>query len=119
MTTKEIAGKLADYCRKGEWAQAQHELYAEDVVSIEPYATDNFEKETRGLKNIIAKGEKFNGMVEEIHSLEVGEPVIAGDSFAFVLRMDVTMKGTGRMNMPELCVYTVKDGKVVSEQFFV
>lgn len=119
MTTKEIADKLAAYCRKGEWMQAQQELYAEDIVSIEPYATDNFEKETRGLKHIIAKGEKFNGMVEAIHSLEVGEPIIAGDSFAFVMKMDMTMKGAGRVNMPELCVYTLKDGKVVSEQFFV
>ncbi len=29
------------------------------------------------------------------------------------------MKGQGRMNMTELCVYQVKDGKVISEQFFV
>jgi hypothetical protein len=27
------------------------------------------------------------------------------------------MKGQGRMQMAELCVYEVKDGKIVSEQF--
>jgi hypothetical protein len=32
--------------------------------------------------------------------------------------MDVTMKGQGRMQMTELCVYVVKDGKIVSEQFY-
>jgi ketosteroid isomerase-like protein len=32
--------------------------------------------------------------------------------------MDVTMKGFGRMNMDEVCVFEVKDGKIVSEQFF-
>jgi len=32
--------------------------------------------------------------------------------------MDVTMKGMGRVKMEEVCVYKVKDGKVVSEQFF-
>jgi hypothetical protein len=29
----------------------------------------------------------------------------------------MTMKGQGRMNMGELCVYDVKDGKIVSEAF--
>jgi len=32
--------------------------------------------------------------------------------------MDVTMKGMGRLNMDELIVYHVKDGKIVSEQYF-
>jgi hypothetical protein len=32
--------------------------------------------------------------------------------------MDVTMKGQGRMNMDEIAVYEVKDGKIVKEQFF-
>jgi hypothetical protein len=58
-------------------------------------------------------------MVEKIHSVEMSDPIIAGDSFACTLRMDMTMKGKGRMDMTELCVYTVKDGKVASEQFFM
>jgi limonene-1,2-epoxide hydrolase len=32
--------------------------------------------------------------------------------------MDVTMKGAGRINMEEIAVYEVKDGKIVKEQFF-
>jgi hypothetical protein len=32
--------------------------------------------------------------------------------------MDVTMKGRGRMNLEEICVYQVKDGKIVREEFF-
>ena len=119
MTTKDIAAKLAAYCRKGEFAKAHDELYADDIISIGPYATPQFEKETKGLKNIRAKGEKFDQMVDQYHSLEISEPVIAGNSFAFVMTMDITMKAKGRLKMPELCVYTVKDGKVVSEQFFM
>lgn len=110
---------MANYCREGQWEAAQREFYAEDVISIEPHATDNFEKETRGLANILAKGKKFQGMVEEIHGLEVSEPIIAENSFAFVLAMDVTMKGQNRMKMPELCVYTLRDGKVITEQFYL
>jgi len=32
--------------------------------------------------------------------------------------MDVTMKGAPRMNMDEICLYEVKDGKIIREEFF-
>ena len=32
--------------------------------------------------------------------------------------MDVTMKEMGRMNMTEMCRYEVKDGKIISEEFY-
>lgn len=119
MSTPEIAQRLAELCRKGEFETAQKELYAEDVISIEPYATPDFEKETKGLQAIIEKGHKFEAMVEAMHSSSVSEPLIASDAFALTLNMDITMKEKGRMQMEELCVYTVKDGKITSEQFFM
>jgi hypothetical protein len=119
MTTQEIADKLAAYCREGKFEEAQKELYAEDAVSIEPEASEQFEKETKGLQNIIKKGEKFESMVEAYHKLEVSDPIVAAKSFAIELRMDMTMKGHGRMDMKELCLYKVKDGKIISEEFFM
>jgi ketosteroid isomerase-like protein len=119
MTSQEIANRLVQYCRKGQWESAQKELYAKDATSTEPYATPEFEKETKGLDAILKKGKKFDALVEKLHSLEASEPLVAGNSIAFVLTMDVTMKGQGRMKMPELCVYQVKDGKIISEQFFM
>ncbi|GAA0553710.1 nuclear transport factor 2 family protein [Chitinophaga japonensis] len=119
MTTQEIANRLAELCRKGDYETAQKELYAEDAVSIEPYATPEFEKETKGLQAIIEKGQKWSAMVEEVHGGDVSEPLVADNSFALIMTMDLTMKGMGRMKMSELCVYQVKDGKVVSEQFFM
>jgi len=118
MRTTDIARRLVDYCRKADWKGAQKELYSKDAVSIEPYATPAFEKETKGLDAIIEKGKKFDSMVEKVHKITVSEPLVAGNSFAFVLGLDITMKERGRMNSPELCVYEVKDGKIVSEQFF-
>lgn len=116
-TTKEVANRLAELCRKGEWATAQKELYADNAISIEPMATPAFEKETKGLDAILEKGEKFDSMVEDYHSISISEPLVAANSIAFVLDMDLTMKGRKREKMSELCVYDVKDGKIVSEQF--
>lgn len=117
MNTEEIAKRLVALCRDAKWEAAQKELYADNAVSIEPEASPAFEKETRGLAAIVEKGKKFDAMVEKLHSLEVSDPVVAPSSFACAMRLDVTMKGQGRMNMSELCVYEVKDGKIVSEQF--
>ena len=119
MTTQEIARRLTELCRKSDFETAQRELFADDAISIEPYATPEFEKETRGLQAIIEKGHKFNSMVEEMHGGDVSEPVVADNSFALVMMMDLTMKGKERMKMSELCVYQVKDGKIVSEEFFM
>jgi len=119
MTTKHIADRLVSLCREGKWEAAQTELYAADAISIEPDASPEFQKETKGLPAIIKKGHKFTSMVEAKHSLEVSDPVVAGNSFACIMHIDVTMKGQGRMDMTELCVYVLKDGKIISEQFHV
>lgn len=117
MTIQEIATRLVAHCRKQEWNAAQRELYAADAVSIEPHETPGFPRETKGLAGILEKGQRFAGMVETMHSLAVSDPVVAGSAFACVMSMDVTMKGQGRMQMSELCVYDVKDGKIVREEF--
>jgi len=56
-------------------------------------------------------------MLEAVHGGSVSDPVIAGNKFAVAYIIDATMKGMGRQNMQEIGVYTVKDGKVVKEQF--
>jgi hypothetical protein len=119
MTTQEIANRLVAYCRKADWRGAQKNLFDMNAKSIEPYATPEFEKETVGLDAIVKKGQQFEAMVEKMHSLETSEPLVAGNTIAFTMTMDVTMKGQPRMKAPELCVYQVRDGKIISEQFFV
>jgi ketosteroid isomerase-like protein len=119
MTTQEIARRLVEHCREGDFEAAQKELFANDAVSIEPHSTPEFEKETKGLDAIKKKGEKWNAMVERVNEMDVSEPLVASNAFAVTIQMHVTMKGGGDMNIAELCVYTVKDGKIVSEQFFM
>jgi hypothetical protein len=117
VTTKDIADQLVALCRQGNFATAQQELYAPDAVNIEPYATAVFAKETKGLNAILEKGQKFTAMIEQVHRISVSDPLVAGASFACAMHLDLTIKGHGRMSVNELCIYEVKDGKIVSEQF--
>jgi ketosteroid isomerase-like protein len=119
MTTQQIADRLVELCRKNDFEQAQKELFSEDAVSIEPEASPDFEKETKGLAAITEKGKRFSAMVEKVHGITISDPLVAGNSISISLDMDTTMKGQGRMNMTEICVYKVKDGKIISEQFFM
>jgi hypothetical protein len=119
MTTGQIASRLAELCRQGEFEAAQTELFADTAVSIEPEATADFPRETTGLPAIIEKGHKFESMVEKVHSCSTSTPLVAGNAIAFTLTMDVTMKGRGRVKLEEICAYEVKNGKIVSEQFFM
>lgn len=119
MTTQELANRLVELCRTGEFDKAQAELFSPDAVSIEQHATPEFAKETRGLAAMREKSEKWNAMVAETHGITMSDPIVADKSFACTMKMDITMKDGSRLAMNELCVYKVKDGKIVSEEFFM
>lgn len=119
MTTQQIATRLTELCRKGEFVQAQKELYAENAVSIEPFETPEFDKVTQGLDALFEKGKKFTSLVETMHAVEISDPLVAGNAIAFTMAMDVTMKGKDRNSFDQICLYQVKDGKIVSEQFYM
>ena len=51
--------------------------------------------------------------------ITLSDPLVAGNSFALTMRMNVVMKERGPMDVTELCVYKVKDGKIASEEFFM
>ncbi len=94
-------------------------MYADNAVSIEPpEAASQGLQNAEGLDAIKKKAIEFNNMVEEIHGGFTSKPVVGGNFFSVAMGMDVTMKGAGRMNMDEIAVYEVKDGKIVKEQFF-
>ena len=56
-------------------------------------------------------------MIEQVHSISISDPLVAASAFAYAMQLDVTIKGRGRMNLDELCIYEVKNGKIVSERF--
>jgi len=118
MTPQEVANKWAEYCRTGQWENAIAELYHNDCVSIEMEGAEGFPPRVEGLEAIAQKGAHWNSMVEEFHGVEIDGPIVAGDHFSATMKMDVTMKGQDRSTNEEIALFKVKDGKIVSEQFF-
>ncbi|MCB0522632.1 MAG: nuclear transport factor 2 family protein [Lewinellaceae bacterium] len=117
MSTQEIANRLVELCRKGDYATCYQELYSQDAVSIEPdHAPPPHRAE--GMDALRKKGEMWQGMIEETYGGSVSDPIVAGDQFACAMMVDWKMKGQERAKMEEICLYKVKDGKIVSEQFF-
>jgi hypothetical protein len=116
MTTQDVAKKWHQMCQEGKNMDCVNELYAENVVSQEmPNAPNPLVK---GKQNVWNKGKQWYDSVEEYHSGEVSEPLVAGNHFTSKMTMDVTFKNHGRMQMEEVGVYKVEKGKIVSEQFF-
>jgi len=116
MTTQEIATRLVDLCNKGEFETAYKELYSPECISLEPKGAPW--EVCNGLEEMAAKGKAWNESMEEFHGSSIGEPIVADDHFSMTMMMEATFKGRGREKMNELCVYEVKDGKIVKEQFF-
>ena len=117
MTTKDVANRFHQLAQSGQWNQIQDELFAEDAVSIEPEHSAGL-KTVKGMDAVRQKGKEFEESVEEMHGGFSNAPIVAGNYFAVAMGMDVTMKGMGRMQMDEIAVYEVKNGKIVKEQFF-
>ena len=117
MTTQDVANRMNELFKESKWDQVQDELYSEDCESIEPSHAQGLQS-VKGIAAIKKKGQDFNTMVEEMHGGWCSEPLVAGNYISFAMGMDATMKGMGRTKMDEICVYEVREGKIVKEQFF-
>ena len=116
MTTQDVAAKFYEYMQQGAFDKIYSELYSESATSEEPPGSDW--GTANGMDEIREKGKKWAETVEEMYSGTTGEPVIAGDYFISYMTMDFKPKGKERSILEEIGLYRVKEGKIVSEQFF-
>ncbi len=117
MKTEEVAKKVVELTRKQAWKEAIDTLYDKGIVSLEARTMDGSSPETRGIDGVRGK---IDWWVEnmQVHSATVNGPFVAHDRFVVQYDMDVTEKNSKkRMQMSEVGVYTVKDGKIVREEF--
>lgn len=118
MTTMEIAKRLVELCQQGKNMEALETLFADDMVSVEAVAMPEMPQEARGLAAVKGKGEWWVAN-HEIHSASVTGPWPHGDRFIVGFQYDVTHKPSGnRIKMEEAALYTVRNGKIVREEFF-
>ncbi len=118
MTTIEIAKRLVELCKQGKNMEALNTLFAQDAVSVEAMAMPGFQQEAKGLAAIKAKGEWWLAN-HEVHSAAVTGPWPHGDRFIVGFSYDVTNKPSGkRMQMDEVGLFTIRNGKIVREEFF-
>ena len=117
MSTNEIATKLVNWCKAGDFEKPYQELYSPKIVSIENDGTAEG-AHVEGFEGLQKKGEWWQENFE-VHKTEVSEPIVADDWFSVKFEMDTTHKPSGnRSQMSEIAVYQVDNGKIVKEQFF-
>lgn len=120
METLEVGQGLVELCKQGKFLEAIGRYYDEDIVSIEGASMPGLEKRMEGIDQIKQKNQWWQEN-HEIHDFSVEGPFVSEGSDEFAVRffLDVTNKPSGqRFKAPEVGLYTVKDGKVVKEQFF-
>ena len=117
MTTREVASRFNELARQEKWFEIQDELFSDSVKSIDPQNSPYF-KYAEGKAAVRKKGEEFVNRIEAVHKRYTTEPVVAENHFAVGREVDITVQGLGRIQINEIMLYEVKDGEIVSEQFF-
>jgi ketosteroid isomerase-like protein len=120
-TALEVGKKLVALCQQGKFHEAMDTLYADNIVSVEASAAPGQSPQCEGIAAVKGKAEWWTNN-HEVHSSVVTGPWPHGDRFVANFKMDVTAKAGPmagkRFTLEEAALYTVKDGKVVREEFF-
>jgi len=116
---KEIGQAVVEANNNGSVDELLNNFYADDAVSVEAAAVDDSGREASGLAAIRAKHDWWNSNFE-VHQSHAEGPFFHGeDRFSVIFSAETTHKESGqREQMREIAEYTVRDGKIVREEFF-
>lgn len=117
MTTQDVASRFNELAKQEKWFEIQDELFSDDVKSIEP-AGSKYLHSAEGKSVVRRKAEDFVKRIEGVQKLFTTEPIVAENHFVVGREKDLTVNGIGKVYIHELMLYEVRDGKIVSEQFF-
>ena len=117
MTTEEVAARFNQLAQEEKWFEIQDELFAENVKSIDPPNSPYFGY-AEGKASVRKKGENFVAKITAAHKRFTTAPIVAGNHFAVGREVDITVNGFGRIKIDEIMLYEVKEGQIISEQFF-
>lgn len=118
MTTEQVAKRYYELIQQHQYEQIQNELYAPNAVSIEPENDSNLPLVVEGIEALRQKEGLFFSQVDEMFGSYMSEMVISTFFFSMMTGMDVKMKGKQRKKKEQICVFEVRDGKIIKEHFF-
>jgi ketosteroid isomerase-like protein len=120
-STLEVGKKLVELCNQGKASEAMNTLYSPDIVSIEPHEGPEMPARLEGIAKIRGKMEWWEKN-HVAHKAKAEGPWPHGDRFVVRFSYEITPKigpmAGKRVTFEEAGLYTVKDGKVVHEEFF-
>ena len=117
LTTQEVAARFNELAHQEMWFEIQDELFAADARSIDPKDSPYFGY-AEGKPAVRKKGEDWVKRIEAVHKTATTDPVIGGNHFSVGREVDITVQGLGRIQINEIMLYEVRDGQIISEQFF-
>jgi hypothetical protein len=117
LTTQEIATRFNELAQQEKWFEIQDEFFADNVKSIDPPQSP-YMGYAEGKTAVRKKGEEFVSRITDLHRAYTSEPIVTGNHFAVTRELDITVQPHGRIQLNEIMLYEVKDGQIISEQFF-
>lgn len=117
----EVGKKLVELTKQGRWLDAVDTLYSPEIVSLEACAMQQGRQRMEGIAAVREKTLRFTAE-HDIHHCTVTGPWPHGDRFIVGFKLDMTAKAGPmagkRLTIEEAALYTVKNGKIVKEEFF-
>ena len=113
-TPLEVAQTVVGLLRAGAANEVEQKWLAPGIESVEGVGASMAWK---GKKAVLKKYRDWEAD-HEIHAMTVEGPWVGATGFAVRYAVDLSQKSTGqRHQMEEIAVYTVKNGKIVREEF--
>ena len=120
MNTLELGNIMVEMVNQGTEQERAfvEQYYAEDIVSVEGQDSEEMPGTIQGIEAVKGKHDWWFDN-NEVHATEAVGPFMGHREDTFVLQfsMDITPKGGERMQMSEVAIYTVKDGKICHEEY--
>ena len=117
MTTQEVATRFNELAQQEKWFEIQDEFFSDDVKSIDPPHSPYFGY-AEGKNAVRKKGKDFVKKIEAVHRTHTTDAIVAGNHFAVGREVDITIPEMGRIQINQIMLYVVKNGQIISEQFF-
>lgn len=117
LTIQEVVTRFNELAKQEKWFEIQDELFSEDVKSTDPVNSPYFGY-AEGKAAVRKKGEDFIKTIQDFHGAHTTEPVIGGNYFSVGREVDITVQEFGRIQINQIMLYEVRNGQIISEQFF-